>query len=60
MNQALRSKILAYNQVIQEKGRKANDLDTLIAGFLKLPPGQLNKLLTEEVLAILKKYGVDI
>ena len=26
----------------------------------KLPPGQLKKLLTDEVIAVLKKYGLDL
>lgn len=26
----------------------------------KLPPGQLKKVLTDDVLAVLKKYGVEL
>lgn len=36
---------------------KATDMDTLITAIMKLPYGQLKKVLTEEVLAVLKKYG---
>ena len=36
---------------------KATDMDTIIAAIMKLPYGQLKKVLTEEVLAVLKKYG---
>lgn len=36
---------------------KATDMDILIASLLGLPPGQLKKVLTEEVLSVLKKYG---
>ena len=44
--------------MIAEKAGKASDLDILVAAFAKLPAGQLKKLLTEEVLAVLEKYGL--
>lgn len=57
MNQELRAKILAYNRSVKAKGEKAADMDILIAAIGKLPPGQLKKLLSEDVLAIVEKYG---
>lgn len=39
---------------------KAGDLDVIVAALGQLPPGQLKKVLTEEVLAVLEKYGVVI
>lgn len=36
----------------------ADDMSTITAAFAKLPPGQLKKVLTEEIIAILEKYGV--
>ena len=39
-----------------EDGR--DDMQTMAAAFAKLPPGQLKKVLTEEIVAILAKYGV--
>lgn len=42
---------------IAEKKNKADDLDILVSEILKLPPGQLKKVLTDEVLAVLAKYG---
>ena len=57
MKKELRAKILAFNKSVKEKGEKATDLDILVAEIMKLPPGQLKKVLTEEVLAVLKKYG---
>lgn len=36
---------------------KATDMDVLIEAISKLPPGQLKKVLSEEVLAVLEKYG---
>ena len=41
-----------------EDGR--NDMLALAAAFAKLPPGQLKKVLSEEIIAILAKYGVVI
>jgi len=57
MKKELREKILAFNQSVKEKGEKASDLDILVAEIRKLPYGQLKKVLTEEVLAVLRKYG---
>ena len=36
---------------------KATDMDVLVEAISKLPPGQLKKVLSEEVLAVLEKYG---
>jgi len=57
MKKELREKILAFNKSVKEKGEKASDLDILVAEIRKLPYGQLKKVLTEEVLAVLRKYG---
>ena len=57
MNKELRARIYAYNRVIAEKKEKASDLDILIGEIMKLPYGQLKKVLTDEVLEVLKKYG---
>lgn len=60
MKPELRAKILAYNKTVAEKGEKADDLDIIVAAFAKLPPGQLKKVLSDEVIAVLAKYGVEI
>lgn len=57
MKKELREKILAFNKSVKEKGEKATDLDILVAEIEKLPYGQLKKVLTDEVLAVLHKYG---
>lgn len=57
MKPALRARIIAFNKVAAAQKEKADDLDVLVAAILKLPPGQLKKLLTEDVLGVLKKYG---
>lgn len=57
MKPELREKILAYNKVAAERKEKASDLDIVISEILKLPYGQLKKVLTDEVMAVLEKYG---
>ena len=37
---------------------KATDLEIILAEIAKLPPGQMKKVLTEPVIAVLEKYGV--
>lgn len=36
------------------------DMRTIAASLAKLPPGQLKKVLTDDIIAILEKYGVVI
>lgn len=38
----------------------AEDMRTIAAAFSNLPPGQLKKVLTDDIIAILAKYGVVI
>ena len=37
-----------------------NDMQAIAAAFAQLPKGQLKKVLTEDILSILEKYGVVI
>lgn len=60
MKPELRARIIAYNKSVAEKKEKAADLDVIVAAFSRLPPGQLKKVLTEEVLAVFVKYGLVI
>ena len=60
MKPELKAKIIAYNKSVAEKKEKAADLDVIVAAFSRLPPGQLKKVLTEEVLAVFAKYGLVI
>lgn len=39
---------------------KDGDLDVIVEALRKLPPGQLKKVLSEDVLAVLEKYGVTV
>lgn len=52
-----RKELNALKSQISEKKEKASDLDVIVAGIMKLPYGQLKKALTDEVLAVLAKYG---
>ena len=43
---------------IAEEG--AEEMHTIAAAFVQLPEGQLKKVMTDEIIAILAKYGVVI
>lgn len=57
MKPELKERIIAFNKVAKEKSEKATDLDIIVSQIMKLPYGQLKKVLTDEVLAVLAKYG---
>lgn len=42
---------------IDAADEKANDLDIIVSEIMKLPYGQLKKVLTPAVMEVLKKYG---
>ena len=54
-----RKELDALKATIAEKKEKASDLDIIVSEIMKLPPGQLKKVLTDEVLAVLAKYGYE-
>lgn len=60
MNPELRARIIAYNREVAEKKEKADDLDIIMAEVMKLPYGQLKKVLTVPVLNVLAKYGYSL
>ncbi len=59
-NKELRKKIIEYNKRVKEKSEKADDMEVLINALAKLPWGQLKKVLSDEVLEVLKKYGFEV
>lgn len=59
MKKELRDKIIAFNKAAAERKDKATDLDIMVAAFAKLPPGQLKKVLTDDVMAVLAKHGIE-
>ena len=52
-----RKKLDTLKLGISEQKEKSTDLDVLVTEIMKLPPGQLKKVLTDEVSAVLTKYG---
>lgn len=52
-----KKKVLAFNAKRKEQDEKAADVDVLVQAMLELPPGQQKKLFSEDVLAVLAKYG---
>lgn len=54
-----RKKLNGLKTAILAKSEKATDMDILVSHLLALPPGQLKKVLTEDVLAVLGKYGYE-
>lgn len=52
-----KAELNALKASILEKKEKATDLDIIVGQIMQLPYGQLKKVLTDEVLAVLKKYG---
>ena len=52
-----RSELNALKSRIKEHKAKASDFDVIVNQIMELPHGQLKKVLTDEVLAILRKHG---
>lgn len=48
---------IKHKMEIDAADEKANDLDIIVSEIMKLPYGQLKKVLTPEVMEVLKKYG---
>ena len=60
MKPELKEKIIEFNKKRKENADKASDADVLIGALLKVPYGQLKKILDDDnVVAVLKKYGYD-
>lgn len=55
-----RAELNALKASIDEKRDKATDLDIIVSEIRKLPPGQLKKVLTDAVIAVLAKYGYSV
>lgn len=49
-----------YNKKLAQKREAVADMQTVAEHLAQLPPGQLKKILDEDVLAILAKYGVSV
>ena len=53
----MKEKINAIRRAFTEKNEKASDLDVIVSQIMELPYGQLKKVLTDDVMAVLAKYG---
>lgn len=53
-------KAKVFRKSVDDISEKSSDFDIIISEVMKLPQGQLKKILTEPVLEVLRKYGVDI
>lgn len=52
-----RSQLDALKASILARKEKAFDLDVIVKEIMKLPYGQLKKVLTDDVMEVLGKYG---
>lgn len=53
----MKEKVHIIRQSFAEKKEKASDLDIIVSQIMTLPYGQLKKVLTDDVMAVLAKYG---
>ena len=60
MRPELRKRIIAYNQAVAADAFAAADMRAIAAALAKLPLGQLKKVVTQDIIDILGKYGVVI
>lgn len=60
MRPELRNRIIAYNKAVAADAAAAEDMRAMAAAMAQLPPGQLKKILTNDILAIMEKYGVEV
>ena len=58
MKPELRKRIIAYNQAVAVDTSAAADMRAMAQDVAQLPPGQLKKVLTQDIIDILAKYGV--
>ena len=52
-----RKELNALKASILNRKEKASDLGFIVTEIMKLPYGQLKKVLSDEVMAVLEKYG---
>ena len=57
---ARKKAIYAYNAAKAADSAAAADMHTIAAALGKLPPGQLKKILTDDIREILSRYGVEV
>lgn len=60
MRPELRKRIIAYNQAVAADASAAADMRAIAAALARLPLGHLKKVVTQDIIDILGKYGVVI
>lgn len=55
-----KKQILAFNRQRAADSEAAADMHAIAAAIGRLPKGQLKKLLTDDIVGILAKYGVEV
>lgn len=55
-----KDRVIAFNKKRKEVDEKANDMQIIAEKIAKLLAGRIKKILDEETIAILKKYGAEI
>lgn len=60
VNPALKARIFAYNKKLAAESEAAADMQYIAARIGALPKGQMDKLLTGDVITLLAKYGVVV
>lgn len=55
-----RKRIFAYNKQRAADSAAAGDMHKIAEAIGGLPPGQLKKLLTDDIREILSRYGVEV
>lgn len=55
--EAMKARAYELNREHKARAEKCTDMDILINGIMSLPYGQIKKLMTPEVMAVLEKYG---
>lgn len=54
----LKQRVAAFKETQAVRDEKAADMVVIANAMAKLPWGQLKKLLTDEVVTVLEKYGI--
>ena len=58
MGNPWKEKVLDFNRRRKAEGERASDMDVILDAIMRLPPGQLKKIISDEdVLDVLRKYG---
>jgi len=53
----MKAKAYELNKTHKARAEKCADMDVLISSIMSLPYGQVKKLMTDDVMAVLEKYG---